>query len=61
MVNDSLYTKYRPKKFYDVYGQKYISEILENQIKCRRFTHAYLFQELEVQVKLLVLEFLPRQ
>lgn len=43
MVNDSLYTKYRPKKFYDVYGQKYISEILENQIKCRRFTHAYLF------------------
>lgn len=43
MVNDSLYTKYRPKKFYDVYGQKYISEILKNQIKYRRFTHAYLF------------------
>lgn len=43
MLNDSLYTKYRPKKFYDVYGQKYISEILKNQIKSKKFTHAYLF------------------
>lgn len=43
MFNDSLYTKYRPKKFYDVYGQKYISEILTNQIKNKKFTHAYLF------------------
>ena len=43
MVNDSLYTKYRPKKFEDVYGQKYIQEILKNQIKLKKFTHAYLF------------------
>lgn len=43
MVNDSLYTKYRPKKFEDVYGQKYIQEILKNQIKFKKFTHAYLF------------------
>lgn len=43
MVNDSLYTKYRPKKFEDVYGQKYIQEILKNQIKLNKFTHAYLF------------------
>lgn len=43
MISDSLYTKYRPKKFCDVYGQKYISEILRNQIKNKKFTHAYLF------------------
>lgn len=43
MVNNSLYTKYRPRIFDDIYGQKYISEILRNQIKLRKFTHAYLF------------------
>lgn len=43
MLNDSLYTKYRPKTFDEVYGQKYISEILKNQVKSQKFTHAYLF------------------
>lgn len=43
MLNDSLYTKYRPKTFDEVYGQKYISEILKNQVKSKKFTHAYLF------------------
>ena len=43
MIRGSLYTKYRPKIFEDVYGQKYISEILKNQIKYKKFAHAYLF------------------
>lgn len=43
MVNNSLYTKYRPRSFDDISGQKYISEILRNQIKLKKFTHAYLF------------------
>ncbi len=43
MINNSLYTKYRPKTFDEVCGQKYISEILKNQVKSKKFTHAYLF------------------
>lgn len=43
MIKGSLYSKYRPKVFEEVYGQKYISEILKNQIKYKKIAHAYLF------------------
>ncbi len=43
MVNNSLYTKYRPGVFDDICGQKYVSKILKNQIKLKKFAHAYLF------------------
>lgn len=43
MDNKSLYTKYRPMKFRDICGQEDISNILKNQIKLHKFSHAYLF------------------
>ncbi|BAK80595.1 DNA polymerase III subunit gamma/tau [Candidatus Arthromitus sp. SFB-rat-Yit] len=43
MDNKSLYTKYRPMKFGDICGQEDISNILKNQIKLHKFSHAYLF------------------
>jgi DNA polymerase-3 subunit gamma/tau len=39
----ALYRKYRPRGFDEVVGQKEITEILKNQIKTRKFGHAYLF------------------
>lgn len=39
----SLYRKYRPKHFADVYGQEHIVTTLENAIKRDRLVHAYLF------------------
>lgn len=39
----ALYRKYRPKKFSDVVGQKYIVKTLVNQIISDRVSHAYLF------------------
>ena len=39
----ALYRKYRPKSFYDVYGQDHITSTLKNEINENRISHAYLF------------------
>lgn len=39
----ALYRKYRPKTFSDVSGQEHITEVLKNQIKSDRVSHAYMF------------------
>lgn len=39
----SLYRKWRPSKFSDVWGQDHITKTLKNQIKNKSTTHAYLF------------------
>ena len=39
----ALYRKYRPKKFFDFFGQENITKTLINQIKLNRISHAYLF------------------
>ena len=39
----ALYRKYRPSKFSEVYGQKYVIDILKNAIKTKNISHAYLF------------------
>lgn len=39
----SLYRKYRPKRFDDVVGQKVITTTLKNSISHNRVSHAYLF------------------
>jgi|LSQX01.3.fsa_nt_gb DNA polymerase-3 subunit gamma/tau len=43
MSYTALYRKWRPIVFEDVIGQKYISDILKNQILSGRISHAYLF------------------
>lgn len=40
---EALATKYRPKTFDDVIGQKSTVSILKNQIQTNQFKHAYLF------------------
>jgi len=39
----SLYRKWRPKTFTDVYGQEHITKVLQNQILNQKVSHAYLF------------------
>lgn len=39
----ALYRKYRPKNFFDVYGQDHVISTLKNEIKENRVSHAYLF------------------
>lgn len=39
----ALYRKYRPTKFSEVSGQKYIIDILKNAVKTQNISHAYLF------------------
>ena len=39
----SLYRKWRPKTFTDVYGQEHITKVLQNQILNKKVSHAYLF------------------
>ena len=41
MISQSYYNKYRPKTFTDIRGSK-SAEILENQIKNNKTTHAYI-------------------
>lgn len=43
IMSESLYRKYRPKTFDDVFGQEHITTTLKNQIKLGRVGHAYLF------------------
>ena len=39
----SLYRKYRPKIFADVYGQEHVVQTLENAAKNEKLAHAYVF------------------
>lgn len=39
----ALYRKYRPQKFKDIVGQKYITTTLKNEIKLKKIVHAYIF------------------
>ena len=39
----ALYSKYRPKNFDDVVGQKHILQTLKNAIVSNKLTHAYMF------------------
>lgn len=39
----ALYRKYRPKSLKEVIGQEKVTDILENSIKNKTFSHAYLF------------------
>ncbi len=43
MAYRSLYRVYRPKTFDEVSGQPHITEILKNQVKAGKTSHAYLF------------------
>lgn len=43
MAYQTLYRKYRPKKFEYVYGQDIIVKTLKNVIKNNKLSHAYLF------------------
>lgn len=43
MSYQSLYRKYRPTKFDDVYGQSVAKKILKNAIESQEIAHAYLF------------------
>ena len=43
MAYKSLYRKYRPSKFEDVYGQNFIIKTLNNAIENNKVSHAYLF------------------
>lgn len=40
---EALYSKYRPKKFEDVVGQKHILQTLKNAITANKISHAYMF------------------
>ncbi len=43
MSYQSLYRKFRPKSFDEVFGQEHITTTLTNQIKKHNIAHAYLF------------------
>lgn len=43
MVYETLYRKYRPRKFADVVGQKHVVRAIQNAIASKRISHAYLF------------------
>jgi len=43
MAYKSLYRKYRPSNFEDVYGQQFIIKTLNNAIENNKISHAYLF------------------
>ncbi|MCX7642690.1 MAG: DNA polymerase III subunit gamma/tau [Armatimonadetes bacterium] len=43
MAYETLYRKYRPRKFADVVGQKHVVRAVQNAISSKRIAHAYLF------------------
>ena len=43
MKNLALYRKYRPSNFEEIYGQKFIVNIMKNSLKKNKISHAYLF------------------
>lgn len=42
-MQNSLYRKYRPQKFSELLSQDHIVQVLENEIKTGKVSHAYLF------------------
>lgn len=42
-MSQALYRKYRPQTFKEVIGQEHILQTLMNQLKNKKFSHAYLF------------------
>lgn len=42
-MSEALYSKYRPKTFADVVGQKHILQTLKNAIDSDKISHAYMF------------------
>lgn len=43
MTYRALYRVWRPQKFSDIVGQQHVTRTLQNALKQRRFSHAYLF------------------
>ncbi|NLT17515.1 MAG: DNA polymerase III subunit gamma/tau [Clostridiales bacterium] len=43
MAYTALYRRFRPRRFGEVVGQEHIVDILKNQVRERRASHAYLF------------------
>ena len=43
MTYKSLYRTYRPNSFETVVGQRHIIQTLQNAIKLKKMSHAYLF------------------
>ncbi len=43
MAYETLYRKYRPRKFSDVVGQRHVVRAIQNAIASKRIAHAYLF------------------
>lgn len=43
MAHISVYRRWRPKTFEEIIGQERITQTLQNAIRTRRWTHAYLF------------------
>ena len=43
MSSQVLYRKYRPQKWFEVVGQEQIVSVLQESIKLKRISHAYLF------------------
>jgi len=43
MAYETLYRKYRPRKFADVVGQRHVVRAIQNAIASKRVAHAYLF------------------
>lgn len=41
-MSETLYRKYRPRKFSEVVGQKHVTKTLRNALKNNRIAHAYL-------------------
>lgn len=43
MAYETLYRRYRPRRFADVVGQKHVVRAIQNAIASKRIAHAYLF------------------
>ncbi len=43
IISQTLYRKYRPKDFNDIFGQEEVVSSLESSIKNKKIAHAYLF------------------
>ena len=39
----ALYRKYRPRSFDEIFGQKYVVDILKKSVVNKKIFHAYLF------------------
>src|SRR5882672_97488 len=43
MASQSLYRKYRPQRFGELFGQEHVTSALRNSVREDRIGHAYLF------------------